>query len=293
MDSKEIYQYRIQKVIDFITTHISEDLSLDRLADEAGFSRFHFHRIFSAMIGETPADYVLRNRLELAANFLVKTNRTVTQIAMEFGFSSPAVFTRAFRQYFHCTPRDYKQQSPQISRDMGETGIPSATPSPEFHLEPIQVKDLEDTHVIYIASTGGYILEKICLAWEKLYRWASLHNLLTPASRAIGISFDDPMITQSSKCRYYACFSVPAGAKGNSQVGTLVIPGGKYAVFHATCQAADIQYIYQLVYREWLPASGYQPSNSFPYEIYIDTPSQLPPSLYQMEIFFPVEEIGW
>ncbi|NMC78688.1 MAG: helix-turn-helix transcriptional regulator, partial [Chloroflexi bacterium] len=60
MDSNQIYRKRINLAIDYISAHLSEPIPLDTLAGIAGFSSFYFHRIFTALVGETPADYVLR-----------------------------------------------------------------------------------------------------------------------------------------------------------------------------------------------------------------------------------------
>ncbi len=289
MDSREIYEYRIRRVIDFISTHPGEELTLERLAEEAGFSRFHFHRLFTAITGETPADFVLRARLELAANFLIKGNHPITRIAADFGFSSPSVFTRVFRQKFHCSPSEYRRQPPSGPYSTSPAALP--TLRQDLELVPLPIRQLPDFHVIYCASTSGYELGKIHLAWDRLFRWAALRRLLSESTRALGISFDDPTITQPHRCRYYACYTVPAGIKGDAHIGTLDIPGGDYAIFHTHCRAEEIQPIYQNIYRDWLPASGYQPANSFPFEYYLSDYSTEVIRLYDMEICIPVEPL--
>jgi len=95
------YVARINRVIDHIDAHLGDELVLAELADVACFSRFHFHRIFSAMVGETLSDYIKRVRLQNAASRLTNNPRdSITDIALACGFSSPSVFARAFRERF-------------------------------------------------------------------------------------------------------------------------------------------------------------------------------------------------
>ena len=96
-----LYLQRINIVIDYIREHLADDLSLETLADLAGFSRFHFHRVFSSIMGETLADFVARLRLERAVA-LLKADRSmlVTDAALTVGFSALASFSRAFRRRY-------------------------------------------------------------------------------------------------------------------------------------------------------------------------------------------------
>ena len=289
IDPQEVYKKRINRVIDFISTHLAEPLNLNTLAEIASFSPYHFHRIFTALVGETPAEYVLRLRLEWAANLLLKSPQPITRIAMQSGFSTPAVFTRAFRHHFGLPPRIFRYQAE--NRLPARPSPPHPQTSLDFVLDPVRVQTLLPLSVIYVASYAGYNLEKICIAWNRLHKWAVLHNLLNAHTRAIGISFDDPRITVHNRCRYYACFTVSTKMDTAQRIGSLEIPGGPYAIFQALCRAEDIQPLYFTIYNQWLPESGYQPGSSFPYEIYLQTPETHPHGLYEMQVCIPVEPI--
>ena len=78
------YRARVNKVMDYIDQHLDESLDLKSIAEVASFSPFHFHRIFTFMIGESPIDYIQRIRVERAAWQLREENpRSVTEIAFE------------------------------------------------------------------------------------------------------------------------------------------------------------------------------------------------------------------
>lgn len=105
------YVARINRVIDFIEHHIDEELSLDILSEVANFSKFHFHRIFYAIIGETLYDFIQRIRLEKAANRLIRTPYdSLEQIAYDSGFKSPSVFSRAFKSMFSISPSQWRRK---------------------------------------------------------------------------------------------------------------------------------------------------------------------------------------
>jgi AraC family transcriptional regulator len=104
------YVARINRVMDHVDAHLGDSLTLDELAGVAAFSPFYFHRIFAAMVGETPAQYVRRLRVERAAQQLVAAPRKpVTQVALDCGFSGSAPFARAFRETYGMSASEWRR----------------------------------------------------------------------------------------------------------------------------------------------------------------------------------------
>ena len=96
---------RIRKVLVYIQENLSEELSLDKLSKIAFFSQFHFHRIFSLYVGESPKQYIMRLRLERIAHYLkLYPALSINDAAYQCGFSSPSTFIRAFKKYYGMTP---------------------------------------------------------------------------------------------------------------------------------------------------------------------------------------------
>jgi AraC family transcriptional regulator len=115
------YTSRINRVIDYIEGHIDGDLSLVKLAEVAHFSRFHFHRVFYGMVGETLNNFIQRVRLEKAANrLLAEPDLPVTEIALECGFSGSATFARAFRDMFGMSATDWRGGGYKRERKIGK-----------------------------------------------------------------------------------------------------------------------------------------------------------------------------
>ena len=94
----------------FAAGNPDSDTSLGSLAARAGLSRFHLHRVFLAMAGETPKRFTLRLRLERAAVMLLVGRESILDIALACGFQSHEAFTRSFRERFGMSPRAYRKR---------------------------------------------------------------------------------------------------------------------------------------------------------------------------------------
>ena len=99
----------IEDVLRYIREHITEPLDRETLADVAGFSVPHFHRVFTAHVGESAISYVRRIRLERAARKLRMGAVDITEVALAAGYDSHAAFSKAFKQQFGLSPREFRQ----------------------------------------------------------------------------------------------------------------------------------------------------------------------------------------
>ncbi len=112
--SRDVYLDRMHRVTAYIDQHLDQYLDLETLAEVAHFSPFHFHRLFSALMGETLGAYLRRRRCEVAATrLLAQPKLAVLQIALGVGFGSAEAFTHAFGARFGCSPTTWRlQQAP-------------------------------------------------------------------------------------------------------------------------------------------------------------------------------------
>lgn len=109
----------IKKVIDYIEDNLDGKLSLDDVAANAGYSKFHLNRLFSASVGCTLHKYIQTRRLTEAAGKLITTKKPIIEIAHETNYDSQQSFTLAFRQLYHCTPQRYRVvgiHTPKLNR---------------------------------------------------------------------------------------------------------------------------------------------------------------------------------
>jgi AraC family transcriptional regulator len=106
---QRLTRYQMKQAMDFMQAHLGEDLSLDILAQQIGFSPYHFARLFRQTVGESPHQFVLRQRIERAQRLLKKTDVPLAHIAVECGFASQSHLTQVFKRYLGLTPRAYRQ----------------------------------------------------------------------------------------------------------------------------------------------------------------------------------------
>ena len=99
----------VKKVVDYIETHIDEDLSLDKIANALNYSKFYIARIFTVETKCTVYKYIRGRRLTLAAQKLVETEQPIIEIAYEAHYDSQQAFTLAFKQFYGCTPKIYRK----------------------------------------------------------------------------------------------------------------------------------------------------------------------------------------
>jgi AraC-like DNA-binding protein len=100
----------LRRARDQIDRDFAEPLELESLARTAGLSKFHFHRLFSATYGITPAAYVSQRRVERAQDLLRATNLTVTEVCHGVGFASLGSFSSRFKEVVGETPRQFQQR---------------------------------------------------------------------------------------------------------------------------------------------------------------------------------------
>src|SRR6201990_848489 len=116
------YHARMQRVLDHIDRHLNDDLDLDALSGVAAFSKFHFHRQFTAVFGLSVHRYIQLARMKRASFRLAYRDAlSVTDIAMDAGYDAPDAFARAFRQRFGQSPSSCRK-SPAWERWLAAFG---------------------------------------------------------------------------------------------------------------------------------------------------------------------------
>ena len=103
-------QFVINRTIQYIQEHLTEDLSLEKLAKEMSFSPVYFHKTFKAVVNKTLRDYIEEQRIKKAIHLLQTTDDSLTKIAYECGFSSQSYFSFVFKRRMNQTPRKYIEE---------------------------------------------------------------------------------------------------------------------------------------------------------------------------------------
>ncbi|WP_028580494.1 AraC family transcriptional regulator [Desulfogranum japonicum] len=278
--TKMDYAKRMDRVLEHIQDHLDDELSLEILADIACFSQFHFHRIFSGMIGEPVKSYIRRLRLERAAKKLAHTDAPVTTIAFESGFETHESFTRSFRKAFGISPLHYRKTNQIEIRKKRRHYWKEITMKAE-------IVTLEDMDVIFVRHVGPY---NMCgAAWEILFQWAGPKGLLQPGTKIMGLSFDDPQVTPPEKLRYDACIEIKRQIKTEKPVGQRHVTGGRFAKTTHMGPYDSLAETYAQLCGQWIPQNGYEIINRECIEIYLNSPENTEPQELITDIYIPVK----
>ena len=100
----------INRAIDYIENNLTEAIRLEEVSAVAGYSLFHFSRLFLELIGETPGDYIRKRRLSEAACELINSRKSILDIALDYQFQSQEAFSRSFKRLFRVSPGTYRKR---------------------------------------------------------------------------------------------------------------------------------------------------------------------------------------
>jgi len=280
----EEYRGRINRVMDYIEKNLSKSLTLEELSDVASFSKFHFSRIFWAMTGETPFQFLMRIRMEKAATYLVMNPKyPISQIAFLCGYSDLSVFSRNFKTHFKIPPSEWRnRKNSQMFRNENRTDRNTDQfnkPSSNYfshQYEPlkwrtnmelnrsVEVRELPGMTIAYIRHVGPYKGngELFQGLFDRLFAWAGSRELLKqPDMKTITVYHDDPDVTAENKLRLSVGLIVPKDTKVEGEISKMDIDAGKYVVARFELGVQDYQKAWSWLFGEWFPESGFQPAD--------------------------------
>lgn len=280
------YRNRINKVIKAIIHRPCDEWTTESLAELAGISPFHFHRIFRALTGETMFAFLQRRKLLRALELINEDRFTLTEIALECGFDSGSSLSRAFRKHFNCTPTEYRKRHPSLL-------LPP--PRPRSNRKDITQADIRNTssrNVIYV-ERKGLIDQNFNQAATEAFRVLTAElkrvNAWPFIRERIGMCPDEAGMVADEDARYQAGFVYEGNLPVmNSDVRRTTIPGGRWAVTVHQGSYETLWQSWNRTYRDWLPQSGFEPRDEAPFEIYLSNPKQIPPEELRTEIWIPI-----
>ncbi|MEQ9323100.1 MAG: AraC family transcriptional regulator [Polyangiaceae bacterium] len=270
MTDRDSWGARILTVVDHVQRHLDdEDLAPEQLAELAGFSLHHFHRVFRGLTGESVMGFVRRLRLERAAQRLSYEPTSVTEVAFDAGYNSHEAFTRAFRARFGVPPRDYRERHRIASAD-----------------GPFELRDQPEHLVIASRHVGSY--DECGRAWAVLEAWAHGAGVRADAGDSFGLCYDDPDVTATEHLRYDACLAFERdrfeGLSLPSSLARKIVPGGRYAVALHVGPHATLTDTYVALLGRWLPHRGVELAREPVVERYLNDPTTTPPAELRTEV---------
>lgn len=279
-DTRQSHAARIGRVVDYLHDHLEDELNLDLLADVAAMSRWHWHRVYTAMQGESVVATVRRLRLARAADRLANSATDIAEIARRAGYTTPEAFGRAFKQSYGLTPGAYREDGShqlfkQANRVSDATGF------------PVEIVTLPAMRCIGVRHQGPYM--QISRAFERLFTEAGPAGLVSRKSQMIGVYYDDPDAVEADALRSMACLAIDAGRPVPEDFETLDLVGGAYARLSYKGPYADMRDAYRWLMGVWLPASGLEAADGPMLEDYLNSPADTAPPDLRTNIFLPIE----
>lgn len=276
------YQVRINRVMDYINANLGEQLDIEKLAGISNFSVFHFHRIIRAYLNEPMYAYIIRRRLETAAHMLKHSHDSISNIAYSIGYETSAAFINAFGKRFGVSPGEYREG--HALRIINESNM---NDKKIVTMKQPKIKEIKSQKVIFCQCTGEYS-QSAKVAWERLCEFMKKKKLWSFGTNFIGISYDDPTITEASKLRYDACITIKKEVAPEGEIGVKEIVGGKYAIFRHTGPYEKFSETYNYIFSQWIPEKKAELRNTPCFELYLNSPDKTKPENLKTDIYVPI-----
>ncbi len=274
MSLPKTHQFKaISEAIEFIERNLDQQLSTEMVTSHVGFSPYYFHRLFTGVLGESIAEYIRKRRLSEAAQLVHSTDKPLLDIALEYGFDSQEVFTRAFKKMFGITPGRYRS-------------LRASTPYPEKfkatwemleHLQggltmqpKIVTRDRE-----FVIGMGGAFQQgdskAIGQLWERFQ--PRMPEIKKNQPYAIGVCSPTHLQIQLSspdQFAYIAALPVEAIADLPTGMVGAELSAGRYAVFTHKGPISEIMHTLNYIWGTWLPKGEYERREAPDFELYDD-----------------------
>lgn len=283
------YIARVQRSIDYIESRLQDEISLLEVAKVAAFSPYHFHRIFSLIVGETLKSYIRKRRLTEAAYELRDTDGRIIDIALTYQFESQQSFSRAFKKQFFVTPAEYRKLSkfPRYyeKKQLTEDVIMHRNEGININTTIITLPTIT---VVGLEYRGSRQHEgKIPALWGQFSQ--RQHEVPHRDGKAVtyGVCYANKDMIQNDDMIYIA--GVPVTQVGELPEGMVSwqAKGGKFVSVTHKGPISKIRETLDFIHGTWLPKSGYDPDDRSDLELYderfkFDDPSS------EFDLFVPI-----
>ena len=263
----------LERALIYIESKLDEEIDLTLLARQAGYSLYHFHRVFQDLVGDSLKEYIRKRRLSEAAKELVQTNKPLIDIAFAHGYQSREAFGRAFEQAYGISPSVCRKQKLhcEIREPMSVNTMLFSAQRANEGLTPLFRKLPERLVAGFVRSfrADGTNLQQIPLFWQEWMRdesWRKLPPARYP-NECVGIVFP----TETMDFDYLIGFEVDPALPKEKGVSYRTLEPGLFACFTAIGPYAEsVQKTWNYIYTRWLPASGNQHDGREDIELYLE-----------------------
>ncbi len=268
-------QVYMQNVLDYIEKHLGDDSALNNavLANIAGYSEYHFLRLFRDTVGHTPADYIRKRRLSEIAKRIVCTDKPISEIAFAFGFNSKENFTRAFKNEHGILPTAFRGANCSLRL------FEPFSFETQFAFPAVSLQNLKPFVLVAYPFADGFAPH----CWN-VYNAERRSATLSGG----GITADYGAMRWNpvtNKLDYY--IGMPETHAHGNRDGTveLTVEGGLYAVFETSPRdqhtfVDTVRKTWDWIGEHWLPSSGFCRRDAFELECYTESQRTYTETIY-------------
>lgn len=278
----------IGKAIRYIEDNITEELTIDQIANSALLSPFYFQKGFSMLCGFTVGEYIRQRRLSLAGSELVSTDERVIDIAIKYGYDSPDSFTKAFIRFHGVTPSNVRK---------------SGAPVKEFvplklnldlrggYIMEYRIEEKESFSVVGLANTYKY--ENAEKELPKLWKSFFMKSMFKGINAKYGINYDSEM--KDEEFEYMLCDDYSDDKKIPKDFTIKKIPKFTWAVFPCVGPVSKtLPEVNEKIFKEWLSnTTSYEIAAGYNIEMYSDPKdykNNVNDEKYYCEVWIPVNK---
>lgn len=290
-------QQKIHGVLDYIFTHLDQEVTLQTLSQVAHYSPFHLQKLFKEFVGESPKQYALKLRLETAFHVLIiHPHKSIQEVALDGGFSSAAVFSRAMRNYFGHPPEKlrmlshkakmkllhgdtYAHQSIHPHQRLTHTQTDLVPASEHPIIQVIREKPVKGIYQLASFNQPG----KIRQAFQALAYYAQTHD--------VNMKHVSGILAPIQRNIYKAFLPLPQDQLHALPFPRCEIKGGTYATFMVIGDLVQSQKTGHYFIHHWLPRSGYKVAGIEGFETFTGDPASTPYYQLQRQIHIPIEPV--
>lgn len=273
---------RLNKAINYIEEHLTDEIDYVRLGQIACCSTYHFQRMFTYMAGITLSEYIRRRKMSLAVADLQGSNEKIIDISVKYGYNSPTAFNRAFQSVHGIAPSTVKNEGvsvksfPPIVFKITIKGVEEMN---------YRIETKPSFHIIGVSQPLHKEIENNFAIVPKMWQEAAINGTIqklaalmdTPLKGLLGVS----VCNDEEQWKYFIAVS---STKVVKEFEEYIVPEAIWAIFSGSGTNQSIQALEQRIVTEWLPTSGYEYANAPDVEVYLNPD----PQNAQYEVWIPI-----
>ena len=274
---------RMNEALAYMEDNLAGNISIEKAAQLACSSQYHFQRMFSYIIGVPLSEYLRRRRLTIAA-FDLQNGDKVIDVAIRYGYESPTSFNRAFQAVHGVSPSTAQKPDtalkayPRVNFQITIQGVTEM----DYRIvkkEAFRIVGVRDPLIADVEES----FKRVPVFWQEVMQRGTIPQILELANaEPMGLLGICTCEGENEDNYYFIAVSTDKPVPEN--MFEYIVPENTWAVFPGAGDALSVQKLQKRIFSEWLPTSGYEWANAPDVEVYLDND----PVNMKYEVWLPI-----